>query len=129
MLGQLVELTDEELAALEAQRQAAAQEVPPPPPYDPAQDTQGMQAQPATYPETAPAAAWMGPDVPAETYSPYGGTAPAESTTQTIAPAPPPPVPEPEPAAPYGPPAEQGYQTQLAATPTPAPAATAPVPG
>lgn len=96
----LVSLTQEELDALAAEQAAqdAVATAPVPPPYDPAQDTQGMQAQPAAIavapPEpyvdpatSADASRSTGYDVaPAPVYQEVAP--PQEYTTQTTAPAP-----------------------------------------
>ncbi len=110
--------------------------IPPPPgyvPYDPAQDTQGMQAQPPQIALATPEAAAQNPDASYAygTGQPYyeTGYTPPESTQQTIYSAP-----APEAAATL--PADQGssYNMVTAAdavspAPTPQPSSPAPGPG
>lgn len=90
--------------------------VPPPPAgagYDPAQDTQGMQAQPSYIAPATPQAAATSPEASYAygTGQPYYDTGYApEYTQQTIYSAPQPPPPE---AAAYAPPPEQGYMAQM----------------
>jgi hypothetical protein len=107
---------------------AAAAPAPVPPPYDPAQDTQGMQAQPAPI-TVAPPAADPATDPQASyqqgAYNQQIAQPGPEYTTQTIAPAPAattPVPPPPEQSAPLGPltgtmwdpsaPTPDGYTTQ-----------------